>query len=124
MGAQQEVSAASPKRVWVVAGASRGIGEQYVVQARPATMGFSESCPAPMGFLGRCVPSDLELATITHCQNPAIIPCVCAAAPRGNVQVPKSSWVDSLASSAIIMVLFHLNSAVRVHVRLGACTAS
>jgi hypothetical protein len=32
MGAQNEVSSASPKRVWVVIGASRGIGEEYVAQ--------------------------------------------------------------------------------------------
>ncbi len=32
MGAQQEVLSAPLKRVWVVAGASRGIGEQYVAQ--------------------------------------------------------------------------------------------
>ena len=32
MGAQNEVSSASPKRVWVVIGASHGIGEEYVAQ--------------------------------------------------------------------------------------------
>ena len=34
MGAQQFVPPATPRRVWVVAGASRGIGEQYVAQVR------------------------------------------------------------------------------------------
>ena len=34
MGAQQFVPPASPARVWVVVGASRGIGEQYVAQVR------------------------------------------------------------------------------------------
>jgi len=32
MGAQQN---ASPARVWVIAGASRGIGEEYVAQVGP-----------------------------------------------------------------------------------------
>ena len=32
MSTQQQVSTKSPARVWVVAGASRGIGEQYVAQ--------------------------------------------------------------------------------------------
>jgi hypothetical protein len=43
MGAQQEGSSASPKRVWVVVGASRGIGEEYVAQVR----GLPHWAPVP-----------------------------------------------------------------------------
>ena len=44
MGVQPNVPSASPARVWVIVGASRGIGEQYVDQvglvctAHPTTM--------------------------------------------------------------------------------------
>ena len=47
MGAQQNGLPVSPARVWVIAGASRGIGEQYVAQVsldritHPMTMSHS-----------------------------------------------------------------------------------
>ena len=36
MVAQQDIP--SPARVWVIAGASRGIGEQYVAQVGPTAL--------------------------------------------------------------------------------------
>jgi len=43
MGAQQNVAPASPARVWVIAGASRGIGEQYVAQVGPSSADCDQS---------------------------------------------------------------------------------
>ena len=106
MGAQQIVPPASPARVWVIIGASRGIGEEYVAQvglmSRDLRVPCSDSCaddqalfhdgktlhgpkPKRWCFLWRQAPFLRCFATSTACSDqlhPAsALHCITAATP-------------------------------------------